>query len=674
MSKVYKNITKFFKGKLAHRLSLYFTIIAILCSVCVAALTSYVQYQRDLVNVDKDVKQLADTIEAQVINHLWSVDRDSLTLLLEGVNRLPVVKGVKVVDDMQAEIILGSSNDHTVVDKPLFYEDKKVGSLTVYANREIAVNRLLAHIINLSISAALVFILLGFVFFTIVKRTITNHLSAISQMTLSPEYYRQKDDYTISLDRKYRDDELSTLVGALNAGLDKSRELAEAKGVYETRLHTQAYRDDLTGMPNRRDADQYIARSISEVLSSKSARHLMIFFIDLDNFKDINDSFGHTVGDNILLDSSERFKKIIQKYDGYIARFGGDEFIGCVQCESYIKGEIIAQSMVDEVNRHFNVENMTLTLSCSMGVVFCPEHAQSAEDVIRKADAAMYRAKEVGRNGFVIYDEDIMNDVLLHNNIKQRIKKALHQSDDLTIHYQPLINIKENTIIGFEALLRWQDDILGHVSPEVFIPIAEKTGLIFDIDTMVFDNAMAQVEQWRKAFNKNFKVSVNFSPTNFENSRIDYWLKDKILPRKNLEWVELEVTERLILRDDASVKDLLNKISASGVRLSLDDFGTGFSSLGYIKKFNTVLSKIKIDRLFVNEIMHSEADLALVKSIITMVESLGIEWLAEGVETRAQLDKLESLGCEFVQGFYYAKPMCAEEVEAFIENWEVETA
>jgi len=662
-------IHSFFKDKLARRLSNYFIVIAILSSFGLVVVASYVQYRLDIASINQDVKQAVTTVEQQIISHLWKINEDSLTLVLEGVNRLPAVSGIEVYDEFNTVFLFGQITDEALIDKPLLRNGRVVGSIKAYANSQLALNDLRSKLLSASLGAVFIFISLGFVFFIIVKKTITNHLSELSKITMSPQYYQHQEDFRVTLNRNTRDDELSNLVDALNIGLDKSRELASTQRDYEAQLYKRTYIDDLTNIPNRRDADQYIGREIRKVLSRTAPQNLMVMFIDLDSFKEVNDSLSHTVGDSVLLETSKRFKSVMEKYSGYIARFGGDEFVGCVDCESQIKGELIAQHLIDAVSRHFVIDNMTLNLSCSMGIVFCPRHASSTEDVIRKADAAMYRAKASGRNGFVVYDDTIMRDILFETNLKQRIQKALLENDALKIYYQPLINIKNNTIIGFEALLRWHDEVLGEVSPEVFVPKAEKTGFIFDIDIMVFECATKQVAKWRKDFSENYKVSINFSPTNFKNNRISHWLNNEIIPRNDLAWVEFEVTERLILEDDTFVRDALTKIIGSGARLSLDDFGTGFSSLGYIKKFSKLLSKIKIDRLFVSELMHSEADLALVKSIITMAESLDIEWLAEGVETKEQVEKLAGLGCEFAQGFYYGLPMPASEVEAYIKDW-----
>jgi EAL domain-containing protein (putative c-di-GMP-specific phosphodiesterase class I) len=281
----------------------------------------------------------------------------------------------------------------------------------------------------------------------------------------------------------------------------------------------------------------------------------------------------------------------------------------------------------------------------------------------------MYKAKEAGRNTFAFFDQSMMHNIVLHNTIKSKLKDAIAK-DQFTLHFQPLINLKDMTIIGFEALIRWYDEDLGNVRPDLFIPVAEKAGLIFEIDVWVFEKAIAQVQKWREQLQQDFIVAINFSPTNFHHRSLLDWAHNHDVFKQTLSWVELEVTERLMLDDDPIVMRGIKELLKSGLKFSMDDFGTGYSSLGYIKKFSHILSKIKIDRLFVSEIMNSPSDQALVKSIITLADSLKIEVLAEGIETKEQEISLTGLGCDYAQGFFYSKPLPIEDIPEFVNNWQ----
>ena len=352
-----------------------------------------------------------------------------------------------------------------------------------------------------------------------------------------------------------------------------------------------------------------------------------------------------------------------------MARFGGDEFIASFHCHTKEDAEQVAEDTIKAFKENFLINDAQLQLGCSIGVVLYPEHGENTEDLIRRADTAMYKAKEAGRNTFAFFDQSMMHNVVLHNTIKSKLKDAI-SNNALTLHFQPLINLKDMSITGFEALLRWHDDELGNVRPDLFISVAEKSGLIFEIDIWVFEQAILQVQKWREQYQQDFIVAINFSPTNFHHRSMLDWAHNHEIFKQTLNWVELEVTERLMLDDDPIVMKGIKELLKSGLKFSIDDFGTGYSSLGYIKKFSHILSKIKIDRLFVNEIKHSHSDQALVKSIITLADSLAIEVLAEGIETQEQETTLISLGCDYAQGFFYAKPIPVDDIPAFLKRWE----
>ena len=367
--------------------------------------------------------------------------------------------------------------------------------------------------------------------------------------------------------------------------------------------------------------------------------------------------------------TARRLESLATPHD-LVCRFGGDEFIATFECISRSKAEDVAEEIINVFKESFSLNDSQLQLGCSIGVVIYPEDGKSTEELIRKADAAMYKAKEAGRNTFAFFDQGMMHDILLNNTIKTKLQHAISEQK-LEIHYQPLINLKDMTLAGFEALVRWEDEDLGKVRPDVFIPIAEKTGLIFDIDTWVFEKSIEQVKEWRKDYGNDFIISINFSATNFHHRNLTNWIKQHPIFLQRLDWVELEVTERLVLDDDPVVTKRIDQLLQAGLRFSIDDFGTGYSSLGYIKKFSHILSKIKMDRVFVNEIINSSSDRALVKSIVTLADSLAIEVLAEGIETRKQEEVLINLGCDFAQGFLYAKPMPSNEVSEFIQRWDM---
>ena len=582
---------------------------------------------------------------------------------------MPSIQGVQIIETLGNHYIYGEITSTPSLSRPLIFNGQNMGHIEVTLKNELISESVREQVMFIIVNSTLMIGLIAFIFSIIVKKSITRHLAHISHETSRPKQLTSEFYQPITLSRPDYNDEISDLVSALNRGRKQVAEFAEAKKAYENQLEYQANFDMLTNLPNRRHIEHHLSNEIINQEHSSKLSKLAIFFIDLDGFKEVNDSLGHTMGDQILLESAIRLKTLISAYDGYVARFGGDEFIASFRCQSREDAELVAEETILAFKENFTLNDSQLQLGCSIGVVLFPEHGENTEDLIRRADTAMYKAKEAGRNTFAFFDQSMMHNIILHNTIKTKLKDAI-ANNQLTLNYQPLINLKTMSIIGFEALLRWHDDELGNVRPDLFIPVAEKSGLIFDIDIWVFENAIAQVQKWREQFNEDFIVAINFSPTNFHHRSLQDWTHNHDVFKQTLNWVELEVTERLMLDDDPIVLRGIKELLKSGLKFSIDDFGTGYSSLGYIKKFSHILSKIKIDRLFISEIMNSPSDQALVKSIITLADSLHIEVLAEGIETQEQETSLIGLGCDYAQGFFYSKAIPINEIPAFIDAWQ----
>ncbi len=665
-------LTKIKKGyrfkRLGNRLTFYFIVIGLLFTTATISILLLKQYQE---GYDSLYAEASDTIKAvnqQLARSLWNVDQESTHILLEGVFRMPSIKGVRIVETLGNNFSYGEMEDPPSLSRPLIFNGQNMGRIEVTVKDELITESVHEQVTYIVINSTLMIGMIALIFSIIVKKSITRHLAHISRETSRPKQLTSEFYQPITLSRPDYQDEISDLVSALNRGRKQIAEFAEAKKTYENQLEYQANFDMLTDLPNRRHIEHFLSNEIMSHQKDGKFTKLAIFFIDLDGFKEVNDSLGHSMGDKILLDSAQRLKNLISAYDGYVARFGGDEFIASFHCQTKEDAEQVAEDTIKAFKENFYLNDSQLQLGCSIGVVLYPEHGENTEDLIRRADTAMYKAKEAGRNTFAFFDQSMMHNVVLHNTIKSKLKDAI-SNNALTLHFQPLINLKDMSITGFEALLRWHDDELGNVRPDLFISVAEKAGLIFDIDIWVFEQAILQVQQWREQYKEDFIVAINFSPTNFHHRAMIEWAHNRDIFKQTLNWVELEVTERLMLDDDPMVMKGIKELLKSGLKFSIDDFGTGYSSLGYIKKFSHILSKIKIDRLFVSEIMHSPSDQALVKSIITLADSLSIEVLAEGIETQEQESSLISLGCDYAQGFFYAKPIPAQNIPEFLKQW-----
>ena len=655
--------------RLGDRLAWYFISIGMVFTLAISIALIEYEHIKYTEQVERDSTETVRTIKNQLERSLWNVDEESAQILLDGLARSPSIEGISLVDESGVSKQLGNFQAPADFAEQLIYDDQVLGSLQIQINDTYLDENFIDRVKLLGISAAIFIGLFGCFLQIIVRRLVTDHLSLISMATGDPERMSTKSYQPIVLKRPPINDELTDLVEALNEAQKDAIDFKQARESYENQLEYQANNDALTLLPNRRHIDRHLSQEMEFISRQTASERLVIFFIDLDGFKEVNDSLGHSVGDRVLQASAKRLKEIVaSNKKGYVARFGGDEFIAACSCDSKQEAEAIAETIIRSFRENFAHNDAQLQLGCSLGIVFFPDHGTTTEELIRKADTAMYKAKENGRNTFAFFEQSMLQDVMLKNTIKNKLQTALEE-EALRIHYQPLINLRDMSISGFEALLRWEDKDLGKVRPDLFIPIAEQTGLIFALDQWVLKTAAKRVKVWREQFNQPFTLSVNFSPTNFHHRQFLPWVKDKLPTQGDLEWVELEVTERLVLNYDQTVLQGIEEMLKLGLSFSIDDFGTGYSSLGYIKKFSHILSKIKIDRLFVHEIINHSSDRALVQSIVTLADSLNIEILAEGVESRRQEEVLLQLGCDYAQGYLYGKPMSIDDIPGFIENW-----
>lgn len=670
INRIIKSGINFFRPvRLGDRLAWYFISIGLVFTLAISISITEYEHIKYSEQVDKESRETVRAVKDQLERSIWNVDEESTLILLDGLARSQSISGIRLVDEDSLDEQLGDFNSPPDFTETLQYEGQRLGTLQITVNNTYLDERFIERIKLLGISAAVFIGLFGCFLQIIVRRLVTDHISEISSATADPARMASKSYQPIMLRRPPIQDELTGLVDALNEAQKQSIDFKQARESYENQLEYQANNDALTHLPNRRHIERHLSKEMEQITKQSGAERLVIFFIDLDGFKEVNDSLGHSVGDNILQASGKRLRDLIaNNKNGYVARFGGDEFIAACSCDTKSEAELIGESIIHSFREDFLHNEAQLQLGCSLGIVFFPDDGTTTEELIRKADTAMYHAKNAGRNTFAFFEQSMLQDVMLKNTIKNKLQTALNE-EKLVIFYQPLINLRDMTVCGFEALLRWEDKDLGKVRPDLFIPVAEQTGLVFGIDRWVLKNASKRVKQWRNQFDSNYMLSVNFSPTNFHHRQIIPWIREELPTIEELEFVELEVTERLVLNYDNTVLTGIEEMLKLGLSFSIDDFGTGYSSLGYIKKFSHILSKIKVDRLFVHEIINHSSDRALVQSIVTLAKSLNIEVLAEGVESRRQEEVLVQLGCDYAQGYHYGKPMPEEEIPEFLEQW-----
>gem|GEM_PF-1089418 len=432
-------------------------------------------------------------------------------------------------------------------------------------------------------------------------------------------------------------------------------ELREQKDI----LYHQAHHDSLTGLPNRILFNDRLEKAIETAKRNKKT--IALLFIDLDHFKEINDSLGHNFGDEILKIISNRLLEVTRDEDS-IARLGGDEFTVILEKLSQVQdASLIANKIINALSQAIIVAENTLYISCSIGISIYPDDGVSAQNLLKFADSAMYKAKDEGRNNFQYYNST-MTELAFERVVMEASLRVALENEEFIVYYQPQINGVTDKLTGMEALVRWQHPTMGLVSPAKFIPLAESTGLIVELDRFVMKTAMTQFALWYKAGLNPGTLAMNLAVKQLKQEDFIETLQNLIKDTEcKPEWLELEVTESQIMTNPEEAIKILQQISDIGVELAVDDFGTGYSSLTYLKRLP--IDKLKIDQAFVRELPDDEEDSAIARAIIALGKSLNLKVIAEGVETKEQKDFLVTNGCENIQGYFYSKPLPADTIE-----------
>ena len=434
---------------------------------------------------------------------------------------------------------------------------------------------------------------------------------------------------------------------------------------YETVLAKQINFDNVTELPNRILALDRMHQATA--LTYEKNQKTTILFIDVDDFKHINESFGQLKGNQVLAEVAARLTACVRR-DDTVARLGGDEFLIILpHMDENRLIESFCQKILASVSQVIHIEEQSIFISISIGITQSPDDGTDPHVLIQNAEAAMYQSKKEGCNTFRFFTPSMNAESMQRLTMENKLRQAI-EDESLEVYYQPLIDVKSQSLIGAEALLRWTDDELGFTSPETFIPLAENMGMINTVGEWVLSTATQQAHSWQQQFARPFKIAVNFSAKQFFKQDIAHTI-EKILESSHLapNDLEAEITEQLLMLDKHDVKSRLQEIAELGVSLSIDDFGTGYSSLSYLKKFP--VKTVKIDKSFIQDVTIDPEDAILTQTIITMAHSLKMKVIGEGVETKEQLDFLSRHGCDTVQGYYFSKPVPADQFEALFEQF-----
>ncbi len=479
---------------------------------------------------------------------------------------------------------------------------------------------------------------------------------------------------TTSLNRNYRSDgsiiwcewynsslrdESGNVVSILSLTQDvTTRVLAEERLVY------QATHDSLTSLPNRAMLQDRMQQAISR--ARRSGVRVAALFIDLDRFKEVNDTLGHRIGDELLREIAERLKRTLRESD-FLVRLSGDEFMVVLeQLGDLDPARLVASKILDEIRQPTSIEGHEIHVSASIGISLFPDDASDVETLLKNSDMAMYRAKEFGKNAFQFFSVELAEQGAATRLLENSLRSALVRNE-FELYYQPKIDMRSGRIIGAEALLRWHHPLRGLVMPGEFVQLAEEAGLMHEIGNWVLDSAFVQLRHWREKGYGQMRLAVNFAAGQFRSVNLIERIKDRLAREQcSPDCVELEITETSMLRDPDGVGKVLKALRELGLRVAIDDFGTGYSSLSHLKRFP--IDTLKIDKTFVSDMLHDREDAAIVSAVIAMARALDLEVIAEGVETEAQRATLAALGCDAYQGYFFSAALPIVKFDAMLQR------
>lgn len=446
-----------------------------------------------------------------------------------------------------------------------------------------------------------------------------------------------------------------------------ARDITERKKAEEI-IAFQAFHDLLTELPNRTLFLDRLELSISQ--ANRRNERIGVMFLDIDRFKLINDTYGHQEGDHLLKEFARRVRNCLRSGDT-LARQGGDEFtILLPDISGPADATVIAKKIMEALNAPFTVAGREFLATASIGISIYPEDGENGDALIRSADIAMYQTKAQGKNGYMQFQASMSSALVNRISLENDLRQALKEGNQFELHFQPQISLSEKRIVGFEALVRWNHPEKGQLSPDAFIPLAEETGMIVPLSDWILQTSCSQLAALIERGYRDIKMAVNLSPREFERGdlfeRIIAPIRQHNIPR---EAVEIEITENLLMKDADSIVAKVRQLRRAGIQVAIDDFGTRYSSLNYLRRFS--ISCIKIDQSFVRDLSANYDSTTIIQAILGIARSFNLGVLAEGVETPEQLQALKKMGCDEMQGFYFSRPLPAAQIESFLGSFSI---
>ncbi len=542
-------------------------------------------------------------------------------------------------------------NEHVrPFDMDITFLDQQLGSLSLKADRSEAIREFAQQVRVLDwlllVLLPVIALISAFLQEKLVRKPLHELASAATRIA--------QGKFDVQLPR-IRGDEVGQLVKAFS-------DMCEMRNSAENALQEMAYYDTLTKLPNRVMFKNHLARAIAS--AKRKSSHVSLLFIDLDRFKVVNDTLGHEIGDLLLVEAAARIQQCIRSND-LLARLGGDEFTIIVDDnEQYLGAHKEAERILNALEPPFHFKGQSIVISPSIGISVFPDHAKDSSELVRNADTAMYRAKEAGGNCSCMYESEMGNKLTHRMSMEAGLRRAL-EKDEFILYYQPKISLSDGRIVGVEALVRWLDPVNATlIPPDEFIPLAEETGLIIPLGEIVLRKACRDHGLWGL---QDLQMAVNLSASHLYDAGLLSLLKSVLRNScMNPALLEIEITENTIMQNVVKTVHILQQIKALGVKIAIDDFGTGYSSLSYLKRF--AIDTIKVDRSFIMDIPKDRDDMAIAAATIAMTHNLKRTVVAEGIETSSQLAFLKEMGCEMGQGYYFSKPVSADEIAALLKT------
>ncbi len=623
-------------------------------------------------------QELLDSVEQPAANAVWALDDNLARQTLEGVLKVEHV-GSAVIDLDDNSLFVSVNNtspeysdffidishklfgDIREIDRalyrPFYFEGTKqqqlIGTLTIFYDTQELTNTLFSQL-QLGLVATLArALLLTLVLSVVFHRFLTQPIARISEAIdkIEPD---SPDENLLPMSRAHKDDELGLVTSKFNQILIQF-------GQTQSKLRKMATRDPLTGLPNRTLLLETIAVTIQRARVHK--RSFALLFIDLDRFKNVNDSLGHALGDQFLARIARILERVVGD-QGSVARLGGDEFVILADdIQSPNEAAEFVDRLLTQLNTPIQLSEHAVHPAASVGISIYPEDGHGAEDLIRHADIAMYSAKAAGSNQWAFFKQQMTERAAVRLRTEASLHDAL-KNEEFLLHFQPKLDINTGKVIGCEALIRWQKD--GRlISPMSFIPVAEETGIIIPIGRWVIEQSCKIIRDWQKQYNFSLPIAINVASQQFADASLVPDIKQMALRYQvKPELLEIEITETSLMNDIELAINKLQQLKSSGFGIAVDDFGTGYSSLSYLR--HLPITTMKIDRCFVTDLPH---DSAIASTILMLGRQLDLKIVAEGIENEEQLDWLKQHNCPIGQGFYYSQPLAREEFEAkYIAN------